>query len=49
VKDLDTNWSEKQKELLALPKEERDKNAYFKVLLYTFRFDILAQTGYRLF
>ena len=39
---FEENWNAKKKILLSQPKEKRDKDAYFKTVLWTFRFDIMA-------
>jgi hypothetical protein len=41
VLNLEKEWLAKRKQLLAQPEKDRDKNAYFKTLLYAFRFDLL--------
>jgi len=46
-KPLTESWTKTLKELLSQPKDKRDKHAYYKNLLWTFRYDLGIQCLFR--
>jgi len=43
------SWGKRVKELRSQPEDKRDKHAYYKNLLWTFRHDLGIQCAFRFF